>query len=341
MSALSAPVAWSSAPPLPTFLQLEPVGQCNLACRMCPVTLRRDRPDTGAVASMPFDDFRRIVASYPALRSLHLQGLGEPTMHPRFFDMVRWASARGIRVSTNSNLTLFSERRARECVASGLAELSVSLDAATPAIYEHIRVGANFAKVLRNLRRVMAARAAVSSELRVRIVAVLMRENLHDLAALVRLAADEGVPELFVQQLCHDFDEHSLPQHYQPMRAFVDASRLVERDAPDVAMSFAEARAEAARRGVDLRLPRRAGEGAPRSIPRCDWPWRGAYVSWRGEAMPCCMVATPDRASFGNVLDDGVEAVWHNDGYRAFREGLASDRAPHVCRSCALYRGTF
>ena len=44
-----------------------------------------------------------------------------------------------------------------------------------------MRVGARFPKVLRNLRRGMAARAATRTALRVRIVTVLMRENLADL----------------------------------------------------------------------------------------------------------------------------------------------------------------
>jgi radical SAM protein with 4Fe4S-binding SPASM domain len=308
---------------------------------MCAVQFRRDGPPHGPLAFMPFEDFQRIVASYPALATLHLQGLGEPTMHPRFFDMVAWAAGRGLTVSTNSNMTIWSERRVAQCMASGLAELHVSLDAATPAIYESIRVGAHFPKVLRNLRRVMAARAATGTALRVRIVTVLMRENLADLPNLVRLAHDEGVKELFVQQLCHDFDEASLPAHYRPMRMFIDGQRLGARDAPRTEAIFEEARDTAETLGVDLRLPRRAGQGAPRSTPRCDWPWRGAYVSYSGEAMPCCMVGTPDRARFGNVLHDGVATVWSNVAYRRFRAQLASDRAPSVCQACALYRGTF
>lgn len=340
-AATAATAAFPDAPPLPTYLQLEPVGQCNLSCRMCAVQFRRDGPPHGPNAFMPFEAFCGIVASFPALATLHLQGLGEPTMHPRFFDMVAWASARGLVVSTNSNMTLWSERRVAQCLDSGLAELHMSLDAATPAIYESIRVGAYFPKVIRNVRRVMRARAAAGSALRVRIVTVLMRENLADLPNLVRLAADEGVAALFVQQLCHDFDEATLPSQYRPMRLFIDRERLVPRDAPRVEAIFAEARDTAATLGVDLRLPRRNGAGAPRASPRCDWPWRGAYVSYSGASMPCCMVGTPDRASFGNVVDEGVEAVWSNDAYRRFRQELASDRPPAVCSACALYRGTF
>jgi radical SAM protein with 4Fe4S-binding SPASM domain len=218
----------------------------------------------------------------------------------------------------------------------------VSLDAATPEVYERIRTGASFHKVLRNLRRVMEARDNARSALAVRIVAVLMRQNLDELPRLVRLAADEGVRDVFVQFLCHDFEERTLPAEYRPMRLFIDGERLADRDGARADAVYAQARAEAQRLGVALRLPpRRDGAKPAAPHPRCDWPWRGAYVSYRGEAMPCCMVGTPDRASFGNVLDEGVAAIWSNARYRRFREGLACGHAPEVCRSCAVYRGVF
>jgi len=330
-------------PPLPAFAQIEPVGQCNLRCRMCPIQFRRDGPPYGPLAFMPFERFVELLDQLPGLRELHLQGLGEPTMHPRFFDMVAVAAARGMRVSTNSNLTLWSTRRARECIASGLAEISVSLDAATPAVYERIRVRAHFGKVLRNLRRLMAARAEARAALDVRIVMVLMRGNLREIEPVVRLAAAEGVTRVFVQHLCHDNDEASLPSQYRPLSAYVEEQRLDRaRHAADVAASFAVARAAAADVGVELRLPRLGFDApAPRTVPGCDWPWRGACISYSGDAMPCCMVATPDRMSFGNVFASSVDAVWRNQGYRDFRAALRSPPAPAVCRACSLYRGTF
>jgi radical SAM protein with 4Fe4S-binding SPASM domain len=332
----------SLTPALPRFLQVEAVGQCNLRCRMCAIQFLRDGPPHGPLAFLPFDDFKRLVEGFGAIDELQLQGLGEPTMHPDFFRMVAWAAARGISVSTNSNLTLWSERRARECVASGLAHLSVSLDAATPEIYERIRVGAHFHKTLRNLRRVMQARASAASSMTVRIVMVLMRQNLEDLPALVRLAAAEGIPAVFVQHLCHDFEEQSLPGEYQPMRSFVHDETLDGVPSAVVDAAFAQARRAAEECGVELRLPRVGGEPRPsRETPRCDWPWRGAYVSYRGDAMPCCMVGTPDRINFGNMLDDGVEKVWNNASYQAFRKGLLEGKPTAICRSCALYRGTF
>jgi radical SAM protein with 4Fe4S-binding SPASM domain len=102
---------------------------------------------------------------------------------------------------------------------------------------------------------------------------------------------------------------------------------------------FDEAQAAAAELGVALRLPNPAPK--PRSERRCDWPWRGAYVAYSGEAMPCCMVATPDRINFGSMATQGVRQVWDSDAYRDFRRRLDSDAPPDICRGCAVYQGKF
>jgi radical SAM protein with 4Fe4S-binding SPASM domain len=352
---------------LPRFVQIEPVGQCNLACRMCPVVFRGEGGPGRRPAFMEYETFCRLLAQFEGGAELQLQGLGEPMLHPRFFDMVRFAAQRGFVVSTNTNLTAFSPRRARECVESGLTRLHVSLDAADAAVYEAIRIGARFERMLRNLGWLMEARAsaagaAPAGALDVQIVCVLMRRNLGQLAPLVGLARRFGIRRVSVQALCHDFTEDTLPPQYGPMRRFVEDERIDREDPANVEREFDAARTEAQRSGVELRLPRvfrkeAAEETAVSPVPRkevtgeisvspvpvskCRWPWDGAYVSYSGDAMPCCMVATPDRASFGNMARRGVNEVWNNEAYSRFRERLTSEDPPEVCRGCALYRGAF
>jgi len=48
---------------------------------MGPVHLR---PANGT-AQMPFDEFLRLLDGFPSARELHLPGLGDALMHPRFF----------------------------------------------------------------------------------------------------------------------------------------------------------------------------------------------------------------------------------------------------------------
>ncbi|HET7563987.1 MAG TPA: SPASM domain-containing protein, partial [Gemmatimonadaceae bacterium] len=208
-----------------------------------------------------------------------------------------------------------------------------------------IRVRAHFDRVVRNLERLMDARRRHGSEHpAVQLVLVIMRQNLHELPSLVRRAHDWGVTTVFVQHLCHDFSESALPARYRPMREFVDAQTLLHDDPVRVERYFDEARAVATELGIELRLPRTQPRVHPAGTPgpkRCDWPWRGAYVSYQGYAMPCCMIATPDRFNFGNIAEQGVDATWNGDAYTAFREALASDEPPEICRSCAVYRGIF
>jgi radical SAM protein with 4Fe4S-binding SPASM domain len=306
---------------------------------MCPV---RYREVTNAY--MAWNEFTRIVDQLPALAELHLQGLGEPLLHPRFFDMVEYAVARGVAVSVNTNLTLLTPAKAERAATCGLEAIYVSVDGATAETYERIRVDARFDRLERNMLRLLEALARHGSATRVQVTAVAMRENLDELADLVALTARWGLNTLSVQHLCHDFGESTLPARYAPMRDFVAGQTLVGLDAARVARAFDAARSTAKEHGVALRLPRvtpvEHAPGTP-GRSRCDWPWRGPYVAYDGTAMPCCMVATPDRASLGNVVREGVEAIWNGAAYEDFRARLDSEDPPEICKSCSVYAHVF
>jgi radical SAM protein with 4Fe4S-binding SPASM domain len=312
---------------------------------MCSIQFRNDGPVDGSPALMAFTTFTQLIDQFTTLKDLHLQGLGEPMMHPQFFDMVEYAVQKGIQVTTNSNLTLLGDKQAERCITSGLHSLHVSIDGATPTTYERIRVGSNFDRVISNLERLQLMRQQKqSASPHLQLVMVLMRQNLQELPDLVRLAARYSVDSLFVQHLCHDFGESTLPAHYQPMRQFVQSETLLDTDLQQIEQVFAQARSLAQTLNVDLRLPRLRPKLHPPETPgreRCDWPWQGAYISYQGLAMPCCMISTPDRLNFGNWLQQGVEQTWNGEAYQTFRQQLDSNSPPEVCRSCSIYSGTF
>lgn len=138
-------------------------------------------------------------------------------------------------------------------------------------------------------------------------------------------------------------DGKAARDHFVRLLLLDPAASLPAGVSPKLAKPFAEARAEAERLGIALRLPRTGGPRplSTRGAARCDWPWRGPYISYRGEVMPCCMVGTPDRAQLGSVARHGIDAVWNGADYRSFRQALESDAPPEVCRSCSIYRGVF
>jgi radical SAM protein with 4Fe4S-binding SPASM domain len=342
-------------PPLPTELQVEVTGACNLRCRMC---LVRYAPAIGRKeGALAFEDFLGLVDALPTLRRLTLQGLGEPLLSPHLVDMVRHAGRHGIEVGFNTNGTLLGRQRAEELVEAGLGWLHVSLDGATAATYEDVRHGTalaprpgQFERVVGNLRSLVTARGqAGGARPRIQLVFVAMRRNVAELADLVRLAADIGVDELWVQNLSHTFADTDPSGRYADLRAYaadealfgaedVAAASLVER-------AFADARAVASALGVDLRLPRLdAGEsdgGRRAGEPGCSWPWDSGYVTHRGEVQPCCMVMGSDRATLGTIRERPFGEIWEGPAYRDFRERLLGDDPPDVCRGCSAYRGVF
>jgi radical SAM protein with 4Fe4S-binding SPASM domain len=330
---------------LPTYVQIEPVGQCNLRCQMCSIQFRKDGPPYGPLAFMEYETYTSIIDQFTNLQELHLQGLGEPMMHPRFFDMVEYAAKKGIKVSTNSNLTLLNERRAERCVTSGLRHLHISIDGAHPETYEGIRVRAHFERVVANLERILAARVRLESPYpQLQLVMVIMRRNLHELPDLVRFAHRWSMQKIFVQHLCHDFGESSLPSQYLPMRTFIQEETLLEEGPQRIDHYFGEARRVAEELGIDLRLPGARMRQHPPGTPgpeRCNWPWRGAYFSYQGFVMPCCMVSTPDRINFGSINERPAEELWNGADYQEFRAQLSSEQPPEVCRSCSVYKGVF
>ena len=325
-------------PGLPREIQVEVTAACNLRCRMCLVRYRP--PENRHVASLALQKFRRIVDALPDLSEVTLQGLGEPLMAPDLFDMIALARERSIRVGFNTNGTLLTRATAERLVELGLTWLCISIDGATPATYESIRDGSRLRVVARNVRGLVdVMRERGAREPALELVFVAMRRNVHEVADVVRLAADWGVPCVRVQNLSHSFEDAADDGAYADIRAFTFAEALWS-DA-DAAGPFAEARRVASERGIDLRLPEHVEAPRAADAPGCDWPWRSLYVRHDGKVQPCCMVMGADRAVLGDAKEDGFADIWGGDEYSRFRDRLMGDDPPDVCRGCSLYRRLF
>jgi MoaA/NifB/PqqE/SkfB family radical SAM enzyme len=95
------------------------------------------------------------------LYSIRLSWRGEPTLHPRLPDMVRYARNKGIKeVSFISNGVKLSGSFAEDLVRSGLDYFSVSIDG-THGTYEKIRYPSKFADIVEKLRTIRELRDTI------------------------------------------------------------------------------------------------------------------------------------------------------------------------------------
>ena len=132
----------------PTVLQIELTNRCNLNCIMCP-----RQGMTRAIGDMPLELFNKIVDQLKGkteIAILHL--LGESLLHPNLFEMIDYCRKIGIRTVLSTNATLLNEQRAQKLLNSKLDILLLSFDGFSQKTYEKIRQGADFNKVVENIK---------------------------------------------------------------------------------------------------------------------------------------------------------------------------------------------
>jgi len=101
-----------------------------------------------------------------------------------------YAHERGIRnLHVNTNAVLLDDRRREPVLEAGVRSFNISVDGPDAEVHERIRgVPGSFAKTVGNLQRLLEERDRLG--LRVRMNFTVMRSNIGDLPAMMRLAQD-------------------------------------------------------------------------------------------------------------------------------------------------------
>nr|VFK30277.1 MAG: Iron-sulfur cluster-binding domain-containing protein [Candidatus Kentron sp. MB]VFK32095.1 MAG: Iron-sulfur cluster-binding domain-containing protein [Candidatus Kentron sp. MB]VFK75164.1 MAG: Iron-sulfur cluster-binding domain-containing protein [Candidatus Kentron sp. MB] len=137
-------------------------GICDSYCISCPVGRLRfgdaspaikEELSTGRKISMDFDIFSKVadeVAKYPHAW-LRLHARGEPLLHPRFVDMVRYAKARGVHlVQAFTDAISLNDAKAHGILDAGLDVLECSVHGHTET-YERLMRNGSYRQVVRNI----------------------------------------------------------------------------------------------------------------------------------------------------------------------------------------------
>ncbi|MDD5005999.1 MAG: radical SAM protein [Candidatus Omnitrophica bacterium] len=120
----------------PNILNIEPTNACNLKCFYCP----RERANK-KVGFIDWNLYTRIIdeaSHYNKLIMLNLHKDGEPFLHPRFMDMIRYAKKMQVAktIHVNTNALCWTNDTIDELLDSGIDDITVSLDAARPETYK-------------------------------------------------------------------------------------------------------------------------------------------------------------------------------------------------------------
>lgn len=162
--------------------------RCNNFCHFCVQGEKR--------GSLPAKDMAQLRQELEAGRkkgrtSLVLTG-GEPTLHPKFLDVVACARELGyddIQVQTNGRLFCY-EPFVRKLLAAGVTEFSPSLHGSRPEIHDFLTGSpGSFLQTVSGIRNVKKLGARVITN------SVVTKPNYRDLPELARLLVSLGVDQ--------------------------------------------------------------------------------------------------------------------------------------------------
>jgi len=177
-------------PPL-NSLYVYAAGSCNLACRHCWITPAFQSAAAGTAAGK-FVDLEHVRSAIEqgkplGLSSIKLTG-GEPTLHPRFRELVTLIAGSGLRIVLETNGTLVDDDLAGFLRQSGkISFISVSLDGAEAATHDYMRaVDGSFARAQEGIRALRRA------GFRPQVICTLFRGNVGQIEPLIAMAEELG-----------------------------------------------------------------------------------------------------------------------------------------------------
>ncbi|HWO18734.1 MAG TPA: radical SAM protein [Kofleriaceae bacterium] len=324
----------------PPALDISTNDLCGLACNMCSNRNTERDPHTISAA-----DVRALMAEAAAwgIRRVALTGAGEPFRDREMLGHIRYGNELGHLVTITSNGFPIGEPIAAE-LAERTTSISISIHGATDATHEAITGVAKAGHhAWRAIRRLVTARdARAGSKLRVNVSAVIQRQNLAEIPALVRRALDERVDGVNLQ-----------PVNLQ--RGSFQGGAIVRRD--DVALiarlwPTRDQRAELGRVFDELAALRREHGGRLHASPErlalihryfldssrealgvaCDVGEAFLAVDHRGQVKPCYRLPW----SHGDARLAGVRALWNSQAYARTRALV--DACPLTCLNNCFFR---
>lgn len=307
-------------------IQLEVTSHCFGRCAYCPHSTMADQWKARHLQP------RTLVRLWPLLletRRVHLQGWGEPFLHPDFLNLVSLVRRADCQASTTTCGLLMNEALAAKLVDSGLDIIAFSITGSTKESNNAARAGLDFDAVLDSIRLLQEVRHHKSGvHLELHFAYLMLASAMEEVEELPELMRKLGLHAAVVSTLDY------LPEEGWAKEAF--APEDTERTArAEKILQKAAARATDLGMSIHYALPR------PKAAADClEHPARSLYVDAEGNLAPCIYANLPiEQAAgqgrvFGSCHEQDPLDIWHGEAFNSFRRRLADRDPEEPCRDC-------
>lgn len=301
-------------------------NRCNLGCLACEA--RRYQWE------MPKETAEEIMGYLPYLEYIMWQG-GEAFLVDYFKDLLEETKHfPHIKQTIVTNGMLLSEDLIANLMQLPDIVLTISVDGVTKDVYEYIRRGAKFDKLIKNLEIINSMRKHHNSGMRLHLNVTIMKSNYHQLLGFIDFAKEYGFGQILFRPVQGNFNnEENIFYHRDKV-----ALNLINKMMGEIYM-----KAQKYQITLDNRIPalemshsntpytHKDGRQTNNSGLLCYAPWQRLYISWGGNVYPDCMCFWPQDAGIGNVMRESIREIWNNAGMQLYRKKIIENNYMDLC----------
>lgn len=299
------------APPIGLLAEL--THRCPLQCAYCSNPVQLDRRS----AELTTEDWKRVFrqANELGVLQLHLSG-GEPTARDDLAEIVDHCSRLELYTNLITSGVLLDETKLKILADSGLDHVQLSLQDVDPLNADHI---ANFKGG--HAKKLALGHAVVKLGLPLTVNAVIHRNNIGSIEAMVNLALDMGARRVEIAHVQYYGWALQNRSHLMPTRKqAVEADQLVRQLRLKLQGKIV----------IDSVIP----DYYARVPKPCmgGWGARVLNVTPSGKVLPCHAAENIVRLEFWSVKDHSLSNVWYNSP--AFNAYRGDEWMVEPCTSC-------
>lgn len=313
-------------------------SRCNIRCKTCGLWKQKwDLPHKTAL---------EIMELYPYLERIVWLG-GEVFLYKHFEEMFDRASDfSNMKQQVITNGVILTEKWIEKIVNTPNAELTFSVDGSTKEVYESIRNGANYEKLLEKIRMTMALKKKFNSRIDIRLNALVMKSNYHQLEDIMDFAKKEGFNQItylavhFENAPDENIFEENRDSHI--MKVLGDtipglwdkAEKYgLELDIllPPGEMDFKEAITEKEKQ-EEMSAPHTVR--SVRNEIYCKMPWKYMMICDDGNVI---MTGSCIK-SVGNINETSLGDIWNSGMSRFYRKSMIDNNFEGLCRDECFFR---
>jgi short-subunit dehydrogenase/MoaA/NifB/PqqE/SkfB family radical SAM enzyme len=299
------------------LFQVESAIACNLKCVMCP--WRELAKKAGNQGIMTPEVWQAIRPYLNRVQSVDFTGGGEPLLQHKLAEWIADATNARCKAGFLSNGLLLTEDKLKEFLDVGLKWICISMDGATPEIYNKVRVGSNFDRVCENIANINRLRRDKIPKTMINFV--LMDLNAHQMEEIVQLAGRLGVDQLNFKQC--DVIRGRLGKRFGLFAAEKTKKILQLQKSLDKARRLAK----------KLNIETTAFAFTPQELAVCDQdPRDSLFIRHDGTVAPCINLSlggpttflgedvTMPSVHYGKLPDEDLMDLWRSESCQFYRK---------------------